>query len=215
MKERRERLLARAESSLREAISVEDIALSHTLYAELLLNQERNDEAEVELRKAQEKSPSPAEEAAIESGLGNIAMRGEHFNEAIAHFQRVAEINPEYPSIWFNMGFAYRLLGDLAAAQENYQRGLQLQPDDERIYAELIAISMNQEQKTQARQIALQGVRSNPESAYLHALYASVLFESGDIRSAQHELQEAEKLDPELDIVKSVREYMNKAKKRS
>jgi hypothetical protein len=48
----------------------------------------------------------------------------------------------------------------------------------------------------------------------LHALFASVLFELGDVRGAQHEIKEAEEIDPELPIVRDVRQYIDKARKR-
>jgi len=56
-------------------------------------------------------------------------------------------------------------------------------------------------------------VRANPNSAHLHALFASVLFEIGDQHGAHRQIEEAERIDPQLEIVQSVRQYINKAKK--
>jgi tetratricopeptide (TPR) repeat protein len=154
------------------------------------------------------------EESTIEAGLGNIAMRRERMDEAVAHYRRVADINPRYPGIWFNLGFAYRLLGQLDEAEASYKRALEVEPENEMSYTELVALYMNRQKAEQARTIAEQGVRANPDSAMLHALFASVLAELGDMRGAQREIKEAEEIDPELPVVREVRQYIDKAKKR-
>jgi len=213
----RERFLARAEETTREAIELEPArAINHILMGELLLNQERNDEAEAELLRAKELAPSQSEESTLEAGLGNIGMRRERMDEAIPHYQRVAELDPAYPAIWFNLGFAHRLLGQFDEAKTYYQRAIQADPNDIRSYSELMAIAMNQEDTQQARAIAEQGVRANPDSASLHALLASVLIEIGDINEAQQQLAQAEAIDSALEVVQRVRQQMQArtAKKR-
>lgn len=211
---RQQHLLARAETTLQQAIDLEPNALSYTLLAELYLSQERNDDAEVLLLKARETRPAGEEEAMIEAALGNIAMRRERMQEAIPHYQRVAEINPDFPGIWFNLGFAHRLLGNFEQAETSYQRAVQAEPGDIRPYSELIAIAMNQGNKQKAHDIAEQGVKANPDSASLRALLASVLQEMGDLHSAEKQLAEAEAIDPNQEIVQSVRESLRIAKKK-
>lgn len=214
MRSRVEHLLERAEQTLREAITLDDTAMSHALLAELLISTQRNDEAEAELLKAKEMTTNPQELAPIEAGLGNIAMRRERVEEALAHFERVAEINPDYSAIWFSIGFAQRLLGRMSEAEARYQRAIEVEPHDPRPYTELIAMYMGEQRRTEARNLAAQSVHANPDSATLHALFASVLFEIGETRSAQHELNEAEELNPDDELVKRVRQYIDKNKKR-
>jgi tetratricopeptide (TPR) repeat protein len=212
--ERKELLIRRAETALREALTLDDSAKGHALLAELLSSENRNDEAEAEFLQAKMTTPTLEEDASIEAGLGNIAMRRERMDEAIAHYRRVADINPKYPGIWFNLGFAYRLLGQLDEAEASYKRALEIEPQNEMSYTELVALYMNRQETAQARAIVEQGVRANPDSAMLHALLASVLLELGDMRGAQHEIKEAEEIDPELPVVREVRQYIDKAKKR-
>jgi tetratricopeptide (TPR) repeat protein len=214
LQSRQQHLLARAETALQQAIDLDHSTLSYTLLAELYLSQQRNDDAEALLLKAREARPSGDEEVMIEAALGNIAMRRERMQEAIPHYQRVAELNPNSPGIWFNLGFAHRLLGDFKQAEACYQRAIQAEPGDIRPYTELIAIAMNRGDKQKARDIAEQGVNANPDSASLHALLASVLQEMGDLRSAEKQLAEAEAIDPEQEIVQSVRESLRTAKKK-
>jgi Tfp pilus assembly protein PilF len=207
--DRRKHFLAQAETTLQEAIQIDDSLMNHILLAELFISTQRNEEAEAELHKAQNMHPGTEEEVAIEAGLGNIAMRRERYSEAIPHFQRVANLQPQSPGIWFNLGFAHRLLGQFPEAENYYKQAVQREPQDTRVYTELIAIYMNRSDKQAARTIAEQGVRTNPDSAPLHALFASVLYELGDLRAAQRQLEDAEAIDPELEIVQSVRQQLN------
>jgi tetratricopeptide (TPR) repeat protein len=215
MKQRQEHLLAQAEATLRESIAVNDVAFGRSLLAELLISLNRLDEAETELLKARTLNPSHEEEATIESGLGAIAMQRDQVAEALPHYQRVAALDADYPGNWFNLGFAHRVLGHLDEAATSFERAIETEPRDPRSYAELIAINMNRSDKQQARAVAERGVRANPGSAPLHALLASVLFDMGDQRGAQRQLDEAESIDPESELVRSMRKQMNTARKRS
>ncbi len=214
LRARQEHLLARAEESLREALSIDHSALGHVLLGELFLSQRRSDEAEVELLKAQELNPVADEQTTIEAGLGNIALRRERIAEAIPHYERVASINPQYPGVWFNLGFAHRLLGHSAEAEQYYQQAIRATPEDFRPYSELTALYAGSSDMPRARALLEQGITANPESAQLHALLASLLFEMGDRRGAQRQLDEAESLDPELEIVQRVRQQLHTVKKK-
>ncbi|HEU5229670.1 MAG TPA: tetratricopeptide repeat protein [Ktedonobacteraceae bacterium] len=217
MAARQEHFLTRAEETVREVIALEPRrAINHILLGELLINQERNDEAETEFQLAKDLAPNQDEESTIEAGLGNIAMRRERLKEAIPHYLRVAELDPAYPGIWFNLGFAHRLLGEFEAAKTYYQRAIQAETSDIRPYSELTAIFMNQGDVQQAREIAEQGVRAHPNSAPLRAILASVLIEIGDKNAAQQQLAQAEAIDPTLEVVQRVRQQMQAhiAKKR-
>ena len=218
MLERQNHFLQRAEETLQVAASLDNSAVSHALLGELFTSEERNEDAEGEFLKAQTLLPKAQAdrslEASIEAGLGNVAMRLERMNDAIPHYQRVAEINPQYPGVWFSLGFANRLLGQFEEAEKNYSRGLQVEPGDIRIYSELTAIYMNRSEPEKARTTMEQAIRINPDSAELHALLASVLFETGDQREAQRQLEVAEHINPTADLVESVRQHISGSKRR-
>ena len=213
LSERAEKFLERSEQTLREAVAIDDSALSHLLLAEMLLSQGHNEEAETEYQQARSLPLNTREEAAIEAGFGNIAMRREQLEKALAHFQRVTDLSPDYAGIWFNVGFAQRLLGRFDEALEAYRRAIRQEAGDIRPYAEMMAIYMTNNEIQQARAIAEQGVSTNPGSAELHALLASVLFEMGDQRNAQRELANAEAIDPDLEVIARVRAQMAAKKK--
>lgn len=214
MPERKDLFMQRAEATLREALAVQDNAMGHMLLGELYLSIDRNNESEAELREARTMSVTPDEEKALEAGLGNLAMRRENMAEALPHYQRVAELDSNYPGIWFNIGFAQRLLGNFAEAEQAYNRAIEIEPEDIRPYSELTAIYMNRPDKEKARAISKQGVDANPTSAHLHALYASTLMELDERRAAERELEMAEQFDSSLEIVQTVRRIMTEKTQR-
>jgi tetratricopeptide (TPR) repeat protein len=208
MVERAKQVLQRAEETLREAISIDEDALSHMLLGELLISEGRNTEAEAELLIAKAQPHTDEVEASIEAGLGNIAMRNERLADAIAHYQRVSELNPQYPDVWFSLGFAHRLLGQIDQAEQIYIHAIEVDATDQRLYSELTAIYTSRNELDKAVALLERGLRTIADSPILHALIASVLFEQGDRRNAQHHLKTAERIEPELDIVKAVKAQM-------
>ncbi|GCE27835.1 hypothetical protein KDA_33190 [Dictyobacter alpinus] len=216
--ERHRHLLQRAEEVLQEAATLDNSTASYTLLGELLMSLNRNDEARATFLRSRElldkSKPDPKTEAAIEAGLGNVAMRQQKAADSIPHYQRVAELDANYPGVWFSLGFAHRQLGQMDQAESYYQQALAQDDTDVRTYSELTAIYMQRAQADKAK-ILLQGaISKNPGSANLHALLASVLAEAGDKRQAVQHLEEAERLDPESDFVPAVRQQIAGSRKR-
>jgi len=81
-------------------------------------------------------------------------------------------------------------------------------------YSELCAIYMNEREMGKAREIVERGLRNIPGSPRLLALLSSIYMESGDLRRAQSTLIEAEQIDPNNEIVQSMREELNRRLKR-
>jgi tetratricopeptide (TPR) repeat protein len=208
-------LLEKSETAMRDSLDTQNSAMGHLLLGELYLNQERYDEAEQEMNTGLAQHPTFEEQTTLEAGLGNIAMRRERMDEAIAYYQHVSEIAPTYPGIWFSLGFAYRLLGRFDEAEQSYVRAVEQEPQDIRPYSELTALYMNQSDQQKACDIIRQGVEVNPDSAHLHALYASVLYELGEGKAARRELAQAAEIDNSLPIVQQVREAIDAPKKRA
>jgi tetratricopeptide (TPR) repeat protein len=208
MATRANHLLKRAEETLREAISIDEDALSHMLLGELLISVGRHSEAETELLIAKERPHTEEVEARIEAALGGIAMERDQMAEAITHYQRVSALDPHYHEIWFHLGFANRQLGQLDDAEQYYLRAIEVDPEDTRPYGELTMIYGNREESDKAVNLLERGLRTMPSSAILHALIASTLNEQGNRREAQRHLATAESINPELQLVKLVKEQM-------
>ncbi len=213
MDEAAEHFFELALDNLQKSIAVNDAALAHIILAELFMTNDRTEEAVTELQLAKTLTITRDEEAQIEADLASIAMVSEHYDEAIEHFKRVAEINPDYNGVLINLGLAYRRQEKYDEAIAYYQRALEAYPNEIPIYAELGTIYMTTSQLDKAMEIVEQGLRQHPDSAHLHALIAAIHSENGDRRRAQAELAEAERINPDLEIVHAVREMLHPNRK--
>jgi tetratricopeptide (TPR) repeat protein len=154
------------------------------------------------------------EELAIERSLGEIAMEREQYPKALQHFQRVADIEPTNAEAWYNIAEADNLLDNVAEAEANYTRAIALEPEIIDYYTALSRMYMEHGQTSKARAVLEEGLRVNPGSAQLRAFLALAVSESGDYRKAEELLDEAERLDPDLDMVEMYRLLLNVNKTR-
>jgi len=100
-----------------------------------------------------------------------------------------------------------------AEAEVYYKRAIEQQPNDIRPYSELGSVYMNTNRLPDAYKIVEQGVQADPSSAHLKVLLAGVLLEMGDRRRAWAMLEEAERINPNLEIVQAVRQTLDTKKK--
>lgn len=73
---------------------------------------------------------------------------------------------------------------------------------------------MEHEQPSKSREVLEEGLRANPDSAELRAYLALVVSESGDLRAAEALLDEAESIDPDLEMIGMFRMLFNVNKTR-
>jgi tetratricopeptide (TPR) repeat protein len=206
---------ALTEANIRESLTLLDDIAGHAVLAELLMkDDDRLDEAVTQLYQAKELAASSSEEAMIENDLASIAVRQEDLEEALRHYQRAAEIDPNFEGVWFNIGFMQRHLERFEEAKATYLHAIEREPQDMLPYSELCAIYMNEHEPEKAREIVERGLRHIPKSAHLLALLSSIYMEEGDLRRAQAILTEAEEIDAKLEIVQSLRDELNRRLKR-
>ena len=199
-----------AEASLREALALDNDYLGHMLLAELLKeNPQRLDEAEDHYSQAKALTTNEDMLLTIEYSLGEIAIEQAQYQKAIQHFQNVAAINPTNADAWYNIAEAYNLLEQLEEAEINYARAIALEPEIIDYFTALSRMHMEQGLASKACQVLEDGLRINPGSAQLRAFLALAVSESGDYHKAEELLDEAELLDPELDMVEMYRLLLN------
>ena len=58
-----------------------------------------------------------------------VAQKG-MWREALFRFQKAVEADPENPSALNNLAVALEQMGEFSEARENYERALELKPDD-------------------------------------------------------------------------------------
>ena len=207
--ERADRFQELAEETLRESLDIEESFLARISLAELLIDEnERLDEAEEHLHKARTLTSDPADEAHIELHLGEIAMEREQYEQALSHYQRIAEIEPDSPDSWVNIAEAYKKLENFAEAEANYRRAIELQPDDADLYYALSTMYVGNGQPEDAIEVIEEGLVANPDSAVLTAYLGSMYLENGDYRQAELFLDKAEELDPDLEVIQMFRQVL-------
>ncbi len=204
-----------AETHTRESLALDNNYMGHILMSQLLKdNAERLDEAEDHLNQAKTLNTSELIEIAVENDLGEIAMGREQYDQALQHFQRVAELDPNIAESWYDVAEAYNLLENVEAAATNYRHAIQLEPDNIDYYSALSRMYMEHEQLARSQEVLEEGLRANPDSAELRAFLALVMSESGDYRAAEALLDEAERINPDLEMIEMFRMLLNVNKTR-
>ena len=215
---RADRFLKLAETALLESLAIEDRFETHISMAEVLIDREENndlDEARNHLLQAKAMLPpdSAGDEAHIEMHLGEIAMEQERAKEALEHYQRVVELEPDFASSWTDLAYAHKKLGNFADADASFRRALALEPDNEDFIWKLGELYLDDKRYDTAIQIFEDAVEKNPNSAELNMFLGSAYLESGDARQAEIFIDKAEKLDPDHPMVLTLRNALETFKK--
>jgi len=169
------RLQEHAEEALKELLHIEDEPEPHITLAELYIEDDRFDEAEEHLLQAKALATEPSQVAHIELHLGEVAMGREQYEEALSHYQRVAELEPGLADSWINLAKAYEELGNLEEAEANYRHAIELQPDNEDLYYNLSNMFTKYNQPDKAIEAIEEGLSANPDSAIL-SIYLATMY---------------------------------------
>lgn len=208
--ERGERFQELAEENLREALAIEDHFELHIVLAEILISRkERLDEAKDHLLRAKALVTDPADDAHIELHLGEVAFEQKQYEDALSHYQRVADFHSDSAESWANVALTYRMLENKEEAEANYKRAIELEPDNEDYYYFLSEIYSENNQSAKAIEIIEEGLIHNPDSALLHMYLAMRYLDIGDYRQAELFIEKAERIDPDVPMGKMIREVIN------
>jgi tetratricopeptide (TPR) repeat protein len=213
--ERGERLEKLAVEALNESLTLQDSVEAHISLAELFIEDDRLDEAEDHLLRAKAMTTDTSVEAHIEMHLGEVATGREQYEEALPHYQRAAELAPEYSDSWLDLAKAYERLDNLAEAEANYRHAIELEPDNADLYFGLSKMYSAHGQPARAIEAIEDAGIANPDSAILCVYLASMYLENKEYRQAEIFLDKAERLDPELGMVSMFRQVLNWEKAQS
>jgi len=210
MDERAEHFAELAEANIRESLALVDDADAHTVLAEILMeDDELLDEAEEHLHQADALFTEDTDKANVQNLLGDIALEREEYEQARQHYQRATELDSTSAEIWYNLGHTQKMLSQDEDAKASLERAIELDPENESAYAELAAIYTEAGDLEQARETLEEGLDEIGDSALLLATLSLVLFQSGEIKEAREVLEEAEEIDPDMPIVRIMRQLLN------
>jgi tetratricopeptide (TPR) repeat protein len=200
--ERGERFLDLAEEALRKSLSLENSFEAHISLAEILIDENENlDEAEEHLREAKSMVRDPADDAHIELHLGEIAFEQKQYENALKHYQHVANYHSNSAQAWANLAMVYRMLEQYDEAEANYKRAIELEPDSEDYYYTLSEMFAANKEPEKATEVLEEGLINNPDSPMMHMFLALRYIDTGDYRQAEIFLEKAERLDPDVDVL--------------
>ncbi len=170
------------------------------------------EEAELELRKAQAMTKDEKLLEDIESELGHMAMDRKMYEASLSHYQRLVTMNPSYPNARYNIGRAYQKLEYTQEAIANFKQAIELEPDNLNAYADLSTTYANENQVSMARRALEDGAAANPDTVDLQLLLVSNYIESKDYVRAEEWMKKAESIDPDDETVQMFRQILTISK---
>ncbi len=212
LEERASQFYQLANTHLEEALDKEKNAISYILLGEVKGQQGNYAEAQTLLESALTVNPTREEEAEIENDLGGLSLDLQRHEDALRHFMRVAELAPRREQIWHNIARTYQLLNNMVEAEVYYKRAIEEEPQNISAFTDLALIYINRHELDKAYLLVEQGARLNPLSAHLRGLLAGLLLDMGERKRAQAVLEEAERINPDIEIVRAVRRSLESAK---
>jgi tetratricopeptide (TPR) repeat protein len=179
-----------------------DSAPAYLLTARMLLRREYLPVAQQFAAKALELDPQLPLAHAL---LGEIALAGEHLEEAIAEFEKERLRNPLNGSIYDRLGDAYTRAGDYTKAQQSLQRALLLEPNSTGPYILLGKVLLKRQDPASAMMYLERAEKMDPSNYMTHSLLGQVYRSLGRTEDATRETQISQKIqaasEPKLETV--------------
>jgi predicted Zn-dependent protease len=135
--------------------------------------------------------------------LGEVALAGEHLDDAIAEFERERARNPLDGSVYDRLGDAYTRAGNYAKAQQALQQALLLEPNSTGPYILLGKVLLKRQDPISAAMYLERAETMDPANYMTHNLLGQAYRALGRTEDASREMQLAQKTqsatEPKLD----------------
>jgi tetratricopeptide (TPR) repeat protein len=135
-------------------------------------------------------------QAVTENNLGAALQERGRLGDAIAHYRRATELEPEYAPAYNNMGTALRAQGLVEQAITSYRHAIEAMADYPDAHYNLANALMDQQRASDALQHLRIAARAMPTSAGVRNNLGKALAEEGRLDEAERELRLAVALDP-------------------
>jgi tetratricopeptide (TPR) repeat protein len=139
----------------------------------------------------------PLMRAITETNLGAALQEDGRTDEAIGHYRRAIEIQPDYAPAFNNLGVALRAAGSVEAAIDAYQRALSIAGDYPDAHYNLANALLETHRPTEAAVHFEIAGRSIPDSAGLRNNLGVALLEAGQPQNAISAFRAAVAADPQ------------------
>jgi predicted Zn-dependent protease len=179
-----------------------DSAPAYLLAARMLLRREYLPAAQQFAAKALELDPQLPLAHAL---LGEIALAGEHLDEAIGEFEKERTRNPLDGSIYDRLGDAYARSGDYTKAQQSLQRALLLEPNSTGPYILLGKVLLKCQDPASAMMYLERAEKMDSSNFITHSLLGQAYRSLGRLEDASRETRTSQKIqaasEPKLETV--------------
>ena len=125
--------------------------------------------------------------------LGEIALAGNHLDEAIAYFDKERQRNPLEPSVYERLGDALTRAARYPEARISLQRAILLEPNSTGPYILLGKVSLKENDPVAALTYLQRGEQMDPANFMTHNLLAQAYRAVGRTADATRELQLTER----------------------
>ncbi len=131
------------------------------------------------------------------NNLGNALLQKGKVEEAIAHFQKALQINPNYAEAHYNLGNVLLHKGSVDEAIIHYQRALQIKPDYAEDCYNLGAALIKRGSVDDAIANYRMALQIKPNFAEAHYNLGNVLLQKGNLDEAIAHYQRALQINPD------------------
>ena len=132
--------------------------------------------------------------------LGRLDYDGHQYPEAIGHFQRAIQLNPQMARAYDNLGLCYYYINQNQLALTNYEKAIELESGSEHPspwpYLNIAITQQFLNRLPDAEKNLREAVRLDPAFAKAHFQLGTVLEDLQQPKQALKELREAARLDP-------------------
>lgn len=137
---------------------------------------------------------TPEARTRIEQGLSEF--RDNKFEEAEKTFREVADMAPNHPVGWINLGSVEYRLGKLDEAEKSLRKAVRLDPEVAQTWLTLGIVSYKKDESEAALAALSQAVYLDSKNARAHMYLGVLLRKRGWLDGAEDELRKAVELDP-------------------
>jgi len=130
--------------------------------------------------------------------LGNALLQQGRMNEAIIHFQKALQINPDYVDAHNNLGNLLLKMGNVDEAVGQYQKALQINPDYAAARNNLGNLLLQKGEVDEAIAQYQKALQINPGYAEAHINLGGAQFQKGKVDDAIAQFQQALQIDPDI-----------------
>jgi len=137
-----------------------------------------------------------AEPSVSYNALGDVLLREQKFQVALAALRSAEKADPSVPEIHNWLGLTLRRLGDMSGAKKEYEKAVELDREYETPHCNLADLALIKHDLKRAESEAREALRLDPSSASAHNNLAGVFLFKGDVDDMIAELRTAAQLEP-------------------